>query len=70
MTLGSTSFKIDFYTDPGTYDQNTGLYEPNGSPFSTAVIEQVGSTNHVRVTTIFDGNSTVYDYEWDSTNNG
>jgi RHS repeat-associated protein len=69
ITSSATSYQIQLYTDPGSSNSTTHLYEPPGSPFSTTTIEQIGSTNHVRVT-IANGTTSVHDYVWSDANKG
>jgi YD repeat-containing protein len=69
VTTSGTSYQIRFYLDAGSFNSQTGLYEPNGSPYSTGTIEQVGSVNHIRLTVVNEGTS-VFDYEWSATDNG
>jgi RHS repeat-associated protein len=69
ITSSASSYQIRLYSDPGSSNSTTHLYEPPGSPFSTTTIEQIGSTNHVRVT-IANGTTSVHDYEWSDANKG
>lgn len=71
VTNSPTSFDVRFYTsaNAGSINSGTGLYEPTGSPFSIGTIEQIGSSNHVRLTTS-NGVVRVYDYEWSTADNG
>src|SRR5690606_4062104 len=67
VTLSGTSYEIRMYTNSGSF--NDGLYEPTDDPYSTTTIQQVGSTNHIRVT-VEDEATTTYDYQWSSSDNG
>lgn len=69
VTTSATSFELRFYTASGGFNYGTGLYEPSGPPFSVTTIEQIGSTNHIRVTTS-NGTLRIYDYEWSAADNG
>ena len=69
IATNTTSFQIRCYTDAGGYDDLIDLYVPSTAPFSITTIEQIGSINHLRVTTS-NGVERVYDYEWSAADNG
>ncbi len=69
VTNNSTSYQIRFFTNPGGWNSETGLYEPAGGPFSVTTIEQITSPNHIRVTAS-NGVVRVSDYEWSSADGG
>ena len=64
----ATSVSVKFY-EAGSFG-GSAPYDTSGeTPFSICTIEQVGSTNHIRVTVSNDG-TTIYDYTWSDADKG
>jgi RHS repeat-associated protein len=68
VTNSATSYSIKFYRSYGGKDGN-GLFTPVGSPFVSGTIEQIDSTNHIRVT-VNNGSAVANDYVWSNTEQG
>lgn len=61
-----TNYTVEFYD--GASFWGTGPFDPTGyTPISTNNIQQVGSTNHIRLTI---SNGMVYDYYWSDADQG
>jgi RHS repeat-associated protein len=73
VATSATSYTVSFYPTVNQYwwKGQDGFYDTSSATaFATCTVEQVDSTNHIRVTAVNEGGSKQYDYLWSAAGQG